>query len=93
LYSLGVMLYEMLAGTLPFMGNSVSEILQGHRLAAAPPLPEALKRYQPVVNRLLDKKPENRYPTVTHFLQELETVAGLIAQQRRRTDQNGALNT
>lgn len=90
LYSLGVMLYEMLAGSLPFLGNSVSQIFQGHRLAAVPPLPAALKRYQPVVNRLLDKKPENRYPTVTHFLQALEAVAGPIAQQRRRTDQNGA---
>jgi predicted Ser/Thr protein kinase/CheY-like chemotaxis protein len=93
LYSLGVVLYEMLAGTLPFLGNSVSEIFQGHRLAAVPPLPAALKRYQPVVNRLLDKKPENRYPTSAHFLRELETVAGPIAQQRRRTDQNGALIT
>jgi serine/threonine-protein kinase PpkA len=93
LYSLGVVLYEMLAGTLPFLGSSVSEILQGHRLAAVPALPEALKRYQSVVNRLLDKHPENRYPSAAHFLQDLETAAGPIAQKRRRTDQNGALNT
>ncbi len=93
LYSLGVVLYEMLAGTLPFLGNSVSEIFQGHRHAAVPPLPAALKRYQPVVNRLLGKNPENRHPTVAHFLQELDAVAGPIAQQRRRTDQNGALTT
>jgi serine/threonine-protein kinase PpkA len=83
----------MLAGALPFLGNSVSEIFQGHRLSAVPALPAPLKRYQPVVNRLLDKKPENRYPSAAHFLQELETVAGPVAQRRRRTDQNGALNT
>jgi len=93
LYSLGVVLYEMLAGTLPFLGSSVPEIFQAHRLAAVPGLPNALKRYQPLVNRLLDKKPENRYPSAAHFLQDLETVAGPIAQKRRRTDQNGALNT
>jgi eukaryotic-like serine/threonine-protein kinase len=93
LYSLGVVLYEMLAGRLPFLGSSVAEIFNGHRLAAVPPLPEALKRYQPVVNRLLAKKPENRYPSAAHFLQELETVAEPITQKRRRTDQNGALNT
>ncbi len=93
LYSLGVVLYEMLAGTLPFLGNSVSEIFQGHRLAAVPALPEGLKRYQPVVNRLLDKNPENRHPSAAHFIQDLETVAGPIAQKRRGTDQNGALNT
>ncbi len=93
LYSLGVVLYELLAGNLPFLGNSVPEIFQGHRLAGVPPLPEAVKRYQPVVNRLLAKKPENRYPSAAHFLRELETVAGPIAQKRRRTDQNGALTT
>jgi eukaryotic-like serine/threonine-protein kinase len=93
LYSLGVVLYEMLAGSLPFLGSSVAEIFKGHRLAAVPPLPGALKRYQPVVNRLLAKKPENRYPSAAHFLQELETVAEPTAQKRRRTDQNGALNT
>ncbi len=93
LYSLGVVLYEMLAGTLPFLGNSVSEIFQGHRHAAVPALPDRLKRYQPVVNRLLDKNPDNRHPSAAHFLQDLETVAGPIAQKRRRTDQNGALNT
>jgi predicted Ser/Thr protein kinase/ActR/RegA family two-component response regulator len=93
LYSLGVMLYEMLAGSLPFLGSSVSEIFQGHRLSAVPALPATLRRYQPVVNRLLDKKPENRYPSAAHFLQEFETVAAPVAQRRRRTDQNGALNT
>jgi predicted Ser/Thr protein kinase/ActR/RegA family two-component response regulator len=93
LYSLGVVLYEMLAGSLPFLGSSVAEIFNGHRLAAVPPLPEALKRYQPVVNRLLAKKPANRYPSAAHFLQELETVAEPTAQKRRRTAQNGALNT
>jgi tRNA A-37 threonylcarbamoyl transferase component Bud32 len=92
LYSLGIVLYEMLAGALPFLGSSVSEIFQGHRLAAVPALPDALKRYQPVVNRLLDKSPENRYPSAAHFLKDLETAAGPIAQKRRGTDQNGALN-
>lgn len=93
LYSLGVMLYEMLTGTLPFLGSSVSEIFQAHRLAAVPALPGPLRRYQAVVNRLLDKQPENRYASAADFLRELETVAGPVGQQRRRTDKNGALNT
>jgi serine/threonine-protein kinase len=65
LYSLGVMLFQMLAGVLPFRGDSMAELM--YKIAneeapdvriVRPELPEALAR---VVARALSKRPETRY--------------------------------
>ena len=76
LYSLGIILFEMLAGSLPFRGNSLSEIFEGHRTAAVPLLAAPLARYQPMINRLLEKSPAARYPSAAHFLEALDAAAG-----------------
>ena len=72
LYSLGIMLYEMLSGTKPFTGGVLSLI--HHHLATPPPPLKALPRLpdqlpggalpeagHAVVMKLLAKKPEERY--------------------------------
>jgi serine/threonine protein kinase len=93
LYSLGIIFYEMLAGSLPFRGNTVSEIFEGHRSASAPPLPAPLLRYQPLINRLLQKKPDDRYPAAAQFLEALDVAAGSIEEQTRRMAKRGALDS
>lgn len=75
LYSLGIILYEMLAGRLPFLGNNLSEIFQGHRQRAIPVLPEAQSRYQPLINRLLAKNPDERFASASQFLDALNSAA------------------
>lgn len=64
LYSLGVMLYEMLAGQLPFDGN-VEAMLQAHLSQRPPPLPKELAEWLPeglndLVESLLEKSPDRR---------------------------------
>ncbi len=74
LYSLGVVLFEMLAGRLPFMGKNLAQILAAHRNQAIPRLPERLQVYQPVIDRLLAKNPQDRYADAGQFLGALNAV-------------------
>lgn len=63
IYALGVMLYEMLTGTVPFDGESTGEILMKH-LSEAPDLNKLPPRLRPVVGRALAKDPEQRFASV-----------------------------
>jgi eukaryotic-like serine/threonine-protein kinase len=79
IYSLGVILYEMLAGHVPFTGESPTAIMMKH-LQDAPPsileerkdLPAAVGR---VVTRAMAKRPEERFQTVSELAEELNAAA------------------
>jgi eukaryotic-like serine/threonine-protein kinase len=61
LYSLGVMLYEMLSGQKPYTADDPMAIIYLHRNAPLPSLPQRLAPLQPLVHRLLAKRPEDRF--------------------------------
>lgn len=61
LYSLGVMLYEMLVGKPPFTASDSISLAIKHCQEPVPRLPEHLHKYQQVVDRLLAKEVKNRY--------------------------------
>src|SRR5262245_48273879 len=73
-YALGIILYEMLTGTVPFDGESPGEILMKH-LTAVPDLGALAEPYRSVVARLLDKDPQRRYPSVQDLLAALPNLA------------------
>jgi tRNA A-37 threonylcarbamoyl transferase component Bud32 len=85
LYSLGIVLYEMLVGALPYAGNNLVEIFAAHRAAPVPRLPQRVLRYQPIIDRLLAKDPADRYPSAALFLEDLSAVSAPI-----RTSVSGA---
>ena len=82
LYSLGVVLFEMLSGSLPYPGKTLADILAAHRSAPIPRLPEQLKIYQPIVDRLLAKVPQDRYASAAEFLDALDGVRAQLNPQK-----------
>ncbi len=71
LYSLGVVLYEMLAGRLPFTGDSDVAVAVQHASVMppdprvhAPELPEALVA---ILNKALSKEPDDRFQSAAEF--------------------------
>ncbi len=74
-YSLGVILYEMLAGEVPFSGEKPSDIL--HKQTQEPPAPLSAFRsdlpayLEPIVLQSLAKNPEMRYQTANEFARVL----------------------
>ncbi len=72
LYSLGVILYQMLTGEKPYVGTTTDEILEQHRNAALPVLGAELAVYQPLLNKLLAKDPNQRFGSAREVLEALE---------------------
>lgn len=62
LYSLGVVLYELLAGQRPYAGDDPVDVLHRHVYAPVPRLPFPDPELQPILDRLLAKHPAERYP-------------------------------
>jgi hypothetical protein len=75
LYSLGVILYEMLAGKKPYLGASAIDVLQQHVMAPVPELPVHHLCYQPLLERLMSKSREQRIATCDELLAALEQMS------------------
>jgi serine/threonine protein kinase len=71
LYSLGVMLYEMLTGARPYRADSAEALLDLHIQAPVPQLESRYARLQPVLDQLMAKDREQRYPSAQDALEDL----------------------
>src|SRR5690606_3572951 len=60
IYSLGVIFFEMLTGEKPYRAPNAMGIIYQHGHAPIPRLPERLAHHQPLLDRLLAKRPEDR---------------------------------
>jgi ActR/RegA family two-component response regulator len=85
LYSFGVVIYEMLTGSLPYKGKTVADIVERHRTAPIPRLPPSLDKYQVLLDRLLAKKPTDRYASAQEVITNLRALPANPASRRPNT--------
>lgn len=81
IYALGVCLYEMLVGRVPFIGESYGDVLVQH-LTQRPIAPSQYRllpaHVEQVVLKALEKRPELRYPTMDEFTGALADPIGYV---------------
>ena len=83
-YSLGIMFYEMLVKKPPFEGGNGMQTAYAHVHTPPPRLPLEFAFAQPLLDRMLAKRPDDRFPDMKTFARELKNVlVGSPVLQRR----------
>jgi serine/threonine-protein kinase PpkA len=75
LYSLGVVLFLLLAGHVPFDADSAVAVGIKHVAEPIPLLPSELQVFQSIINKALSKDPQHRYQTGGEFVSALEAIS------------------
>jgi len=76
LYSLGIVLHELLTGRRPFTSENACATALMHINNPVPVLPGHLAVYQSIIDRLLAKSPDDRFENARHLIQALDNVLG-----------------
>jgi DNA-binding NarL/FixJ family response regulator len=79
LYSLGIMFYEMLTGQRPYAGRSAIAIMTQHTSAPIPQLPAPIAAQQALLQRLMAKRPADRYASADELLADLGPGVAAVA--------------
>jgi len=74
IYSFGVLFYEMLTGNVPYTADDSFALAMMHVTAPVPELPPYLSRFQPLLNKLLEKDPSQRFQSGQEIIAAINAV-------------------
>ena len=75
IYSLGIVMFQLLAGYLPYDADSAVAVGIKHLTAPIPLLPAGLEIFQPIINRCLSKEPQHRYQKAADLIADLDKIS------------------
>jgi len=88
IYSLGCTFFYLLAGRMPFTGESMHSLMSAHLTEAPPAIHQLRKDVSPdvdkIIKKMLAKDPKDRYQSCTELLADLNQVGGGPVTGRRR---------
>jgi serine/threonine-protein kinase PpkA len=87
IYSLGVILYEMLTGSRTYVADSVIDVILMHKKAPVPKLPAGLEQFQELLNLMMAKPRKDRFrdaQSLIHFIAQMRR-AGLVKSKAEMT--------
>ncbi|MDA8433834.1 MAG: protein kinase [Nitrospiraceae bacterium] len=94
IYSLGIVLYQLLTGSVPFKAETPSSVIYKH-VYEAPPAPRTINpsvspEAEAVVLKAIAKKPEDRFQNAVEFREALEAVNNPQAEKKAATPKQAA---
>src|SRR6266487_1790565 len=95
-YSLGVMLYQMLSGEVPFKGSSIPSIMKKHLTQEAPSLAskgiDVPPQIEAVIRHALEKDVNHRTPSADEFASELRAAIAAATATLKRTGETAQID-
>jgi serine/threonine protein kinase len=86
IYSLGCIFYEMLTGYKPYHSDSVIDIVIQHKTSPVPTLPDNLSVYQPLLNQMMAKNLDERFPNAEAMLMNVKKLQAVVDNEQLVTD-------
>lgn len=88
LYSVGILFYKMLTNTMPYQSDQILTVALMHKTAPIPALCKELSLFQPVLNKLLAKDPDQRYASAHELIEVLNQLESEHAYLRLSSSQD-----
>lgn len=81
IYSLGIVLFELLTGRVPYRADSAISVALMHTEEPVPELPNRLKQFQPLIDKMLSKNRKSRVKDAEGLIRLLDAMVYKVKQE------------